>query len=362
MQFVKEAFDTNWLAPVGKNIDGLEADIDAYINKGIEGQKYRSLALISGTSALHLALKLTDIQPGETVFCSDSTYCATAFPVSYEGGRQVFIDAERDSWNMDPKALELAFQKYPQTRIVMFAHLYGTPGKMDELLDVCKRHNAILIEDAAEALSSSYRGRQCGTFGTYNAISFNGNKIITTSGGGMLVTADEAAWKKALYLATQARELVPWFEHPDIGYNYRMSNVIAGIGRGQMIHLDEHHAMKKHIYETYKEGFKGLPVSMNPIPVGCESNYWLSCILIERGVNVKPMEVLDKLKTVANAEGRPLWKPMHMQPVFAGSDCISLEEKPVGTDLYERGLCLPSDLHMDDDDMKLIIETVRNCF
>ena len=362
MQFVKEAFDTNWLAPVGKNIDGLEADIDVYINKGIDGQKYRSLALISGTSALHLALKLADIQPGETVFCSDSTYCATAFPVSYEGGKQVFIDAERDSWNMDPKALELAFQKYPQTRIVMFAHLYGTPGKMDELLEVCKRHNAILIEDAAEALSSSYHGRQCGTFGTYNAISFNGNKIITTSGGGMLVTADETAWKKALYLATQAREPVPWFEHPDIGYNYRMSNVIAGIGRGQMIHLDEHHAMKKHIYETYKEGFKGLPVSMNPIPADCESNYWLSCILIDKGVDVKPMEVLDKLKTVANAEGRPLWKPMHMQPVFAGSDCVSIEEKPVGTDLYERGLCLPSDLHMDDDDMKLIIETVRNCF
>lgn len=362
MQFVKEAFDTNWLAPVGKNIDGLEADINAYINKGIDGQPYRSLALISGTSALHLALKLADIQPGETVFCSDSTYCATAFPVSYEGGKQVFIDAERDSWNMDPKALELAFQKYPKTRIVMFAHLYGTPGKMDELLDVCKRHDAILIEDAAEALSSSYRGRQCGTFGTYNAISFNGNKIITTSGGGMLVTADESAWKKALYLATQAREPVPWFEHPDIGYNYRMSNVIAGIGRGQMIHLDEHHAMKKHIYETYKEGFKGLPVSMNPIPSDCESNYWLSCILIDRGVNVKPMEVLDKLKTMANAEGRPLWKPMHMQPVFAGSDCVSLEEKPVGTDLYERGLCLPSDLHMDDEDMKLIIETVRSCF
>ena len=318
--------------------------------------------MISGTSALHLALKLAGIKPGETVFCSDSTYCATAFPVSYEAGKQVFIDGERDSWNMDPKALELAFQKYPQTRIVMYAHLYGTPGKMDELLDVCKRHNAIFIEDAAEALASTYHGRPCGTFGLYNAISFNGNKIITTSGGGMLVTADEAAWKKALYLATQAREPVPWFEHPDIGYNYRMSNVIAGIGRGQLLHLDEHRAMKKRIYDTYKEGFKGLPVTMNPVPEGCESNYWLSCILIDKGVNVKPMEVLDKLKTVANAEGRPLWKPMHMQPVFAGSDCVSLEAKPVGTDLYERGLCLPSDLHMDDDDMKLIIETVRSCF
>ena len=361
MQFVKEAFDTNWLAPVGKNIDGLEAEIDAVLNRG-SASGYRSLALISGTAALHLALKLAGIRPGETVFCSDSTYCATAFPVSYENGRQVFIDGERDSWNMDPEALELAFQKYPQTRIVMYAHLYGTPGKMDELLDVCKKHDAILIEDAAEALASTYHGRPCGTFGLYNAISFNGNKIITTSGGGMLVTADEGAWKKALYLATQAREPVPWFEHPDIGYNYRMSNVIAGIGRGQLLHLDEHRAMKKRIYDTYKVGFKGLPVTMNPVPDGCESNYWLSCILIDRGVDVKPMDVLDKLKTVANAEGRPLWKPMHMQPVFAGSDCVSLEEKPVGTDLYERGLCLPSDLHMDDDDMKLIIETVRSCF
>ena len=239
-----------------------------------------------------------------------------------------------------------------------------------------RRHNAIFIEDAAEALASTYHGRPCGTFGLYNAISFNGNKIITTSGGGMLVTADESAWKKALYLATQAREPVPWFEHPDIGYNYRMSNVIAGIGRGQLLHLDEHRAMKKRIYDTYKEGFKGLPVTMNPVPEGCESNYWLSCILIDKGVDVKPMDVLDKLKTVANAEGRPLWKPMHMQPIYlrhafvtaeglgraSGKTCMPQSGPDVGADIFRRGLCLPSDNKMTPEQQEKVIEIIRRCF
>ena len=361
LEFVREAFDSNWLAPAGANLDGLEAEIDAYIGRGA-GRECRSLAVVSGTAALHLALKLAGVGPGDTVLCSDSTYCATAFPVSYEGGVQVFVDSERDSWNMDPRALELAFRRHPGARVVMFAHLYGTPGRMDELLDVCARHRAILVEDAAEALASSYRGRPCGTFGDYAAISFNGNKIITSSGGGMLVTADGDARRRALYLATQARDPVPWFEHREVGFNYRMSNVIAGIGRGQLLHLDEHRAMKRRIYETYRRGFEGLPVSMNPIPADCEPNYWLSCLLIDRGAGVTPAEVLDRLRTEANAEGRPLWKPMSMQPVFAGRECVRLEEKSVGTDLYERGLCLPSDLHMDDDDMRLIIDTVRKCF
>ena len=361
LQFVNEAFQKNWIAPVGFNLDNFEREIDDYINANSPA-KFRSLALVSGTAALHLAYKVAGIKQGTPVFVSDSTYCATAFPISYEGGIPIFIDSERKSWNLDPEALEKAFQLHPEVKHVVVVHLFGTPAMMDEIMDVCERHNAVLIEDAAEALSSFYHGRHCGTFGKYNAISFNGNKIITASSGGMMLAPDKESWDLAFNYATQSREPVPWFEHEKLGYNYRLSNVLAGIGRGQLIHLDEHHALKKHIYETYKEGFKDLPVTMNPVPDGCESNYWLSCILLNRGVDIKPMQILDALKEKANAEGRPIWKPMSLQKVYEGSELVKVEEYPVGYDLFDRGLCLPSDIKMTEEDMQLIIETVKSCF
>lgn len=361
LQFVNEAFEKNWVAPVGFNIDNLEKEVDEYINAN-SPVKYRTLALCSGTAALHLAYKAAGIKTGTPVFVSDSTYCATAFPITYEGGIPIFIDSERDSWNMDPEALEKAFRLHPEVKHVITVHLFGTPAKIDELLEVCNRHGAMLIEDAAEAMSAFYNGRHCGTFGKYNAFSFNGNKIITTSSGGMFVAPDEESWKKAMYYATQAREPVPWFEHEEIGYNYRLSNVLAGIGRGQMLHLDEHHAKKKHIYQTYKEGFKDLPLSMNPYLPNTEPNFWLSCALIDRGVSVKPMEVLDALREKANAEGRPIWKPMTMQKVYAGSELVKAEDYPVGYDLFDRGFCLPSDIKMTDEDIQRIIEAVKSCF
>lgn len=361
LQFIHEAFEKNWIAPVGFNIDLLEKEVDTYINRGSPIQ-YRTMAVCSGTAALHLVYKVAGITKGTPVFVSDSTYCATAFPITYEGGLPIFIDSERDSWNMDPEALEKAFQLHPEVKHVVVVHLFGTPAKMDEIMEVCKRHNAMLIEDAAEALSSYYHGRHCGTFGQYNAFSFNGNKIITTSSGGLFVAQDEESWKRAFYFATQSREPVPWFEHENIGYNYRLSNVLAGIGRGQMIHLDEHHALKKHIYETYKEGFKDLPVTMNPFLPDTEPNYWLSCILIDRGVKVKPMQILNALKDETNAESRSVWKPMSMQKVYTGSELIKIEDYPVGYDLYDRGLCLPSDIKMTDDDIGRVIECVVRQF
>jgi len=360
-QFVKEAFDKNWVAPVGFNIDNFEKEIDEYINAN-SPKKIHALAVDSGTSALHLAYKVAGIKKGTPVFVSDSTYCATVFPVSYEGGVPIFIDSERDSWNMSPEALEKAFQLHPEVKHVIVVHLFGTPAKMDELMEVCKRHDAILIEDAAEALGSFYHGRHCGTFGEYNAISFNGNKIITASSGGMFLSTSADDWNLAFKYATQSRENVPWFEHHDLGYNYRLSNVLAGIGRGQLLHLDEHRALKKKIFETYKEGFKDLPVTMNPVLPDCESNYWLSCILIDKGVDVTPEQVLNAMKEKANAEGRNIWKPMSMQKVYEGSELVAIEDYPVGYDLFDRGLCLPSDIKNTDEDMQLIISAVRSCF
>lgn len=361
LQFVNEAFEKNWIAPVGFNIDLLEKETDAYIN-GLSPVRYRTMAVCSGTAALHLAYKVAGITKGTPVFVSDSTYCATAFPITYEGGVPIFIDSERDSWNMDPEALEKAFQAHPEVRHVVVVHLFGTPAKMDEIMAVCERHHAMLIEDAAEALSSYYHGRHCGTFGRYNAFSFNGNKIITTSSGGMFVAPDEESWKRAFYFATQAREPVPWFEHENIGYNYRLSNVLAGIGRGQLLHLDEHHARKKHIYEAYQKGFSDLPLAMNPFLPDTEPNYWLSCILIDRDAQVTPLQILHALSDEENAESRPVWKPMSMQKVYAGAELIKTEEKPVGYDLFERGLCLPSDIKMTDEDIDRVIACVRRQF
>ena len=361
MGFVKEAFDKNWIAPLGFNCDGFENEMNAYLSQGLENQ-YHTLALCSGTAALHLAVKLAGVKRGDIVLCSDMTFAATVNPVTYEGGVQVFVDSERDTWNMDPVALEKAFEKYPQAKVVVLAHLYGTPSKMDEILDVCKRHNAILIEDAAEALAATYHGRECGTFGTYNAISFNGNKIITTSGGGMLITETPEARGKAFFWSTQSREPAPWYQHEEIGYNYRMSNVVAGIGRGQLLHLDEHRDRKEKIYRRYEEAFCDLPVTMNPYLPDTVPNFWLSCMLIDQSCKVDPIDVMKKLNDEANAEARPIWKPMHMQPVFKGHDCISVAETSVGEDIFARGLCLPSDIKMTEEEQDRVINVIKSCF
>ena len=351
MTFIREAFDRNWIAPLGFNCDSFETELAAFL-----GRDQQALALCSGTAALHLAVKLAGVKPGDTVLCSDMTFAATVNPVCYEGGVPVFIDSERDTWNMDPEALELAFQKYPQARVVMLAHLYGTPAKMDGITEVCRRHGAILIEDAAEALSATYRGRQCGTFGTFGAVSFNGNKIITSSGGGMLLTAAKEDRDLAFKLATQAREPAPWYQHEHIGYNYRMSNVVAGIGRGQLLHLQEHREKKTAIYRRYEAGLQGLPLTMNPYLADTQPNFWLSCLLLENG---DPMELMKKLND-ANIESRPIWKPMHMQPVFGSNDFITAAERPVNEDIFARGLCLPSDIKMTEEEQDYVIDSIKN--
>lgn len=360
IEYVNEAFEKNWIAPLGFNCDGLENEISTYLSQGLQ-TKYSTLALASGTSALHLAMKLAGVKKGDKVFCTDMTFSATVNPVSYEGAEQVFIDSEYETWNMDPRALEMAFEKYPDTRVVVLAHLYGTPSKMDEILEICQRHGAILIEDAAESLSATYKGRQTGTFGKYNAISFNGNKIITTSGGGMLITDDKSARDFAFKLATQARENAPWYQHEYIGYNYRMSNVCAGIGRGQLLHIEEHRAKKKEIYERYKKGLAELPITMNPYLENTEPNFWLSCMTINKDCNVKFMDVLNHLNEL-NIETRPIWKPMHMQPVFEKNDFITAYDTPAGEDIFSRGLCLPSDIKMTSAEQDLVIEAIKECF
>lgn len=354
LSFIQEAFDTNWVAPLGKNVDELEHTIASYLGIGY------GAALVSGTSALHLAIKLAGVKPGDVVFCSDLTFSATVNPVSYEGGVQVFIDSERDTWNMDPKALELAFAKYPTCKCVICANLYGTPAKLDEIRAVCDAHGAILIEDAAESLSATYRGKQSGTFGHYNAISFNGNKIITTSGGGMLLSDDGDAIAKARFWATQSREPFPWYEHKEIGYNYRMSNVVAGIGRGQMLHLEGHRKMKTAIYYRYREAFAGLPVTMNPYLADSVPNFWLSCLTIDPGCSVAPEQIRLALEE-KNIESRPIWKPMHMQPVFADHDFITAGDN-VGEDIFARGLCLPSDIKMTEEEQELVVSIIRRLF
>lgn len=354
--FVNEAFEKNWIAPLGFNCDGFEEEMNEYLGEG-----YKTLALCSGTAALHLAMKLAGVKRGDIVLCSDMTFAATVNPVSYEGATQVFIDSEKDTWNMDPECLRLAFEKYPQAKVVVLAHLYGTPAKMDEIIEICKEHNAVIIEDAAEALSATYKDRQCGTFGKYNVISFNGNKIITTSGGGMLITEDAESRQKAFFWSTQSREPMPWYEHKEIGYNYRMSNVVAGIGRGQLLHLDEHRDLKEKIYNRYKEAFKDIPVKMNPYMDGMKPNFWLSCFTIDEGCNVDPMDIMNKLAD-ENIEARPIWKPMHMQPVFEGYDFIYRESKPVNEDIFKRGLCLPSDIKMTEDEQDRVIKIIKSMF
>ena len=375
LTYMTKAYETNWMSTVGENINEVERAICQKV-----GCKY-AVGLSCGTSALHLAVKLAGVSGGDKVFCSDMTFAATLNPVVYEGGVPVFIDTEYDTWNMDPISLECAFKCYPDTKVVVMANLYGTPAKMDEIVDVCRRYGATLIEDAAESLGATYKGVQTGTFGKYNAISFNGNKIITGSSGGMLLTDDADAAAKARKWSTQSRENAPWYQHEEIGYNYRMSNVIAGVVRGQIPYLEEHIAQKKAIYERYKKGFEGLPVKMNPYNEDIiEPNFWLSCMIIDKDAMCEqtrgaleasyvktqgkscPTEILEKLDKY-NAEGRPIWKPMHMQPIYKDNAFVSADGKSdVSADIFERGLCLPSDNKMTAEEQDIIIELVRSCF
>ncbi len=354
MKYIEEAFATNWVAPLGKNVDEFEKEMGAYV--GVS----HAVALSSGTAALHLAVKLANVRRGDVVLCSDLTFSASANPISYEGGVQVFIDSEYETWNMDPEALQEAFEKYPQAKAVVAVNLYGTPAKLAQIEDICKKHGVPLIEDAAESLGSTYMGRQTGSFGDYGVFSFNGNKIITTSGGGMLVSDDAEAIIRARFWATQAREPFPWYEHKELGYNYRMSNVVAGIGRGQLLHLDEHKAKKKLIYERYKSAFSGLPLSMNPYLCVSEPNFWLSCVLMDESCSAKPMDIINMLGK-NNIEARPIWKPMHLQPLYKDNDFISVNGDVSG-EIFKRGLCLPSDIKMTDSEAAKVINLVRSNF
>ena len=359
MKYIEEAFERNWIAPLGFNCDLFEEEVAAYLANG--GERQHALALASGTAALHLSMILAGIGKDDVVLCSDMTFCATVNPVSYLGGRQVFVDSECESWNMDPKALELAFERYPNAKAVVLAHLYGTPSKMDEIKEICQRHGAILIEDAAEALAASYKGRMCATFGDYNVLSFNGNKIITTSGGGMLLSHDKEKRERGFFYATQAREAAPWYQHEVIGYNYRMSNIVAGIGRGQLVHVEAHRDAKERIYRRYESALADLPLSMNPYLPESMPNFWLSCILIDEGAGADPMDLMKYLDA-AGIESRPIWKPMHMQPVFSGYDFVKASDKAVDEDIFARGLCLPSDIKMTDEEQDYVIGKIREFF
>lgn len=399
LAYVTEAYDTNWMSTVGKNLNEVEK-----IAAEKAGVQY-AVALSCCTAALHLCVKLAGERlygkpaigqgavEGRRVFCSDMTFAATLNPVVYEGGIPVFIDTERDSWNMDPVALEKAFALYPEVRLVVCAELYGFSGDMRRIREICERHGALLIEDAAEAMGTAWEGKPCGSFGDYAAISYNGNKIITGSSGGCLLTNSLEDANKARKWSTQARESAPWYQHEEVGYNYRMSNVIAGVVRGQYPHLEEHIAQKKAIYERYKEGFKGLPVHMNPIMEGCEPNYWLSALIIDKDAMCRqvrgdsealyipeegktcPTEILEAIAGL-KAEGRPIWKPMHMQPMYRMHEVVGRQGTlrcrtnayiegsvvDVGADIFARGVCLPSDNKMTAEQQYRIIEVIRACF
>lgn len=398
--WVNDAFEKNWITTAGENVNEVERLIAEYV-----GCKY-AVALSCGTAALHMATKLAGEHlygipkvpqgclQGHKVFCSDMTFDATVNPIAYENGEAVFIDTERDTWNMDPVALKKAFEIYPDVKLVVLVHLYGVPAKYDEIKAICDKHGALLIEDAAESFGATYKGKETGNLGDFNAISFNGNKIITGSSGGMFLTNSKEDAEKVRKWSTQSREAAPWYQHEEIGFNYRMSNVIAGVIRGQMPYLDEHISQKKAIYMRYKEGFKGLPVKMNPYDEqNSEPNFWLSCMIIDSEAMCKqirsdqdvlyiseagktcPTEILDKLAEI-NAEGRPIWKPMHSQPIYRMNPFITAQGngraktnayidgafEDVGIDIFERGLCLPSDNKMTAEEQDVIIEVIRSCF
>ena len=401
LKYMQEAYETNWMSTVGANINEVERITCEKIGCGY------SVALSAGTAALHLAIKLAGErlygQPaaghgaleGHKAFCSDMTFDATVNPVAYEGGELIFIDTEYDTWNMDPVALEKAFEIYPDVKLVVVAHLYGTPGKIDEIKAICDKHGALIVEDAAESLGASYKGKQTGGFGDFNAISFNGNKIITGSAGGMFLTDNKDDANKVRKWSTQSREDAAWYQHEELGYNYRMSNVIAGVVRGQYPYLEEHIAQKKAIYMRYKEGFKGLPVQMNPYDESkAEPNFWLSCMIIDKDAMCRqvrgekdalyipeagkscPTEILEAIASL-NAEGRPIWKPMHMQPIYRMNPFVTANGSgrarsnayiketgmmDVGADIFERGLCLPSDNKMTAEQQDAIIDVIRKCF
>ena len=398
LEYVRQAIETNWVSTVGENINELER-----MTAELCGVRY-AVALASGTSALHLSMRLAGEHVygadaygtlrGKKVFCTDMTFDASVNPVVYEGGEPVFIDSERETWNMDPAALEEAFRAFPEVKVVVLAHLYGTPAKMDEIRAICDRHGAVIVEDAAEAMGADYKGSPCGSFGTFNAISFNGNKIVTGSSGGMFLTDDLHAAEKVRKWSTQSREAAPWYQHEELGYNYRMSNIVAGVARGNLLHIEEHIAQKKAIYERYREGLKDLPVQMNPFVVGeMEPNFWLSCLLIDEDAMCPqvrsesealyrpepgkscPTEILETLAKY-NAEGRPIWKPMHLQPIYRMNPFFTAEGSARATtnayiaggvsavdeDVFRRGLCLPSDNKMTPDQQDAVIEIIRSCF
>jgi len=400
LSYINDAFAKNWITTAGENVNEVEKISAKYV--GVE----EAVALSCGTAALHLAVKLAGerlygkpdvghgVLEGKKVLCSDMTFDATVNPIVYEGGTPVFIDTEYDTWNMSPQALEKAFDIYPEVGLVVLVNLYGTPAKLDEIKEICKKHNALLIEDAAESLGAAYKGTMTGSFGDYSIISFNGNKIITGSSGGALLVHTKEDADKARKWSTQAREAAPWYQHEELGYNYRMSNIIAGVVRGQYEYIDEHIARKKEIYNRYKEGFAGLPVSMNPFnDKDATPNYWLSCMVVDKEAMCKqvrsenealyitepgkscPTEILETLAKY-NAEGRPVWKPMHMQPIYRLNPFITTDGNgrartnayieggcaDIGMDIFARGLCLPSDINMTKEQQEIIIEIVKSCF
>lgn len=357
-RFVAEAFDTNWVAPLGPNVNNFETEMTEYTGCGY------AAALSSGTAAIHLALKLAGVEQDDIVFVSTLTFSASCNPIAYEKAKPVFIDSEPDTWNMSPEALRKAFEKYPNPKAVVLVHLYGTPAKLDEIIEICNEHKVPLIEDAAESLGSTYNGIHTGTFGKIGIYSFNGNKIITTSGGGMMVSNDEEIVKEARFLSTQARDAARHYQHSKIGYNYRMSNIVAGIGRGQLLHMEEHKRIKNEIYKEYKKAFEDIDaISMNPLNPKGDSNNWLSCMILEEGCAVTPNEIMDALEA-ENIEARPIWKPMHLQPVFEGYDFFNHNENgiSVSEDIFNRGLCLPSDIKNTAEDMEKIIGIIKSFF
>lgn len=387
LKYMVEAYETNWMSTIGENINELERMAAAR-----SGVAY-AVGLTNGTAALHMCMKAAGQRlygkpavghsalEGKRVFCTDMTFAATVNPITYEGGIPVLIDTDEETWNMDPDALERAFARWPEVRLVVYAELYGFPGKVDQIKAICEKHGALLIEDAAEALGATLHGKPCGSFGDYAILSYNGNKIITGSSGGCLLTNENAVANQVRKWSTQAREDASWYQHEELGYNYRISNVIAGVVRGQYAYLDEHIARKKAIYERYQEGFRDLPVQMNPIQPDSEGNYWLSAMVIDRDAMCAqtrddhtasyipepgkscPTQILETLEAY-NAEGRPFWKPMHMQPTYGMHDFVNADgsDKDMGADLFDRGLCLPSDIKMTPEQQDVVIQIVRSCF